>query len=385
LRNGRAAQMAAEARLKMAEIWELICHHTYTGIPGVVVDLSPADASNGTIRGLDGSDFLSDGAKPGSGAVMFYKEGSVFVPTDAAAWQLVNGVKCEVVLRYRGPSVGDDIADWQVLDSDSFKFHIRSGSPAAWFSTAPTQQTEVDALFDQVGPQPYNAPTGQWITLGFVHDGFATIELYADGQLIAQRSGTYTPVNPPGAAGLNIGNDRTLIRALDGEIDDVKIWRLNPHRFDQNFLARPLDNNTANCWKRFFQELEAALKQNPQCGAYLSSSLIGIIQNLYRQALAKGPETTAYLLNAANRYDQLWRKGDVGGADMAKLFTGLIAWLNLVGLSPESNSELAALVSSDCMKLLLAGINSPDCDPQAKSMLQSIVNSLSALGSGPAA
>jgi hypothetical protein len=42
-------------------------------------------------------------------------------------------------------------------------------------------------------------------------------------------------------------------------------------------------------------------------------------------------------------------------------------------------------MSSDCMKILLAGVNSPDCDPQAMSMLQSIVNSLSPSGSGPIA
>jgi hypothetical protein len=371
--------------MEMAETWELICHHPYTGIPGVVVDLSPVDASNGTTRGLDQSDFEADGAVPGSGAVIFYKEGSVFVPTDAAAWQSVVGIRVEVVLRYRGPSPGDDVADWQVIDSDSFKFHIRAGSPAAWFSISPTQHIEVDSLFDQVGPLSYSAPTGQWITLGFVHDGFATIEVYADGQVVARRSGSYTPVNPPGAAGINIGNDRTLFRALNGEIDDVKIWRLNPHRFDQNFLARPLDGDTADCWRRFFQELEAASRQNRQCAEYLSSSLLEIIQSLYRQAIAKGRAATARLRNAAHRYDQLWRQGDIGGAKMAKVFADIIAWLKLEGLSPETNSELAALMSSDCMKLLLAGINPPDCDPQAMKMLQSIVNSLSASGSGPAA
>jgi hypothetical protein len=31
----------------MSSSWELICDHTYTGIPGVVVDRSPSGASYG--------------------------------------------------------------------------------------------------------------------------------------------------------------------------------------------------------------------------------------------------------------------------------------------------------------------------------------------------
>jgi hypothetical protein len=94
-------------------------------------------------------------------------------------------------------------------------------------------------------------PIGQWITLGFMHDGFGAIELYADGQVVARRSGTYLPIRPPGSAGLNIGNARSLDIILNGEIDDVKIWRLNPRRFGENYFARPMDAKTAECWKRF--------------------------------------------------------------------------------------------------------------------------------------
>ena len=115
----------------------------------------------------------------------------------------------------------------------------------------------------------------------------------------------------------------------------------------------------------------------------MASSLLDIIRNLLRQALAKGPETTAHLLKSAQQYDRLWRKNDIGGLDMAKVFANLISWLTLVDILP--NSELAALANSECMKLLVAGIRPPDCDPQVVAMLQSIVNSLSASGSGPMA
>ena len=71
----------------MSDSWELICDHTYTGIPGVVVDSSPSAASYGQSLGLDDTDFLKDGASAGSGAVRFYKPGSVYVPVDKAPWR----------------------------------------------------------------------------------------------------------------------------------------------------------------------------------------------------------------------------------------------------------------------------------------------------------
>ena len=158
----------------MAELWELICHHTYRGIPGVVVDLSPCAASHGQAFGLDDSDFLADGSATGSGSVRFYKQGGrIRVLAEAIPLALDLGVKAEVTLR-RQPSMGF------IIDSDAFQFHIRGNtfdSPVAWFSSYPTQYSEISSAFDPVGPQPYRVPNGQWVTLGFMHDGFGTMEL----------------------------------------------------------------------------------------------------------------------------------------------------------------------------------------------------------------
>ena len=232
----------------MADLWELICHHTYGGLPGVVVDLSPRAASHGQAFGLDDGDFLTDGLGTGSGAVRFYKpDGRVRVPTEAIPWQSIVGVKAEVILR-RQPSLGF------IIDSDAFQFHIRGNTldtPVAWFSSYPQQYSEISPAFDPVGPTPYRIPAGQWVTLGFMHDGFGTMELYADGQVVAQRSGVYGPVTAPGGAGLSIGNARTGGLFFNGEIDEVKIWRLNPRRIEDEFYSRPMDRETIECWKRF--------------------------------------------------------------------------------------------------------------------------------------
>ena len=173
----------------MAELWELICHHTYGGIPGVVVDLITASgASHGQVFGLDDGDFLADGVAPGSGSVRFYKQdGRIRVPTEAIPWQSIVGIKGEVTLR-RQPSIGF------IIDSDAFQLHVRGNTldmPVAWFSSYPNQYSEISTVFDPIGPQPYRIPAGPWITLGFMHDGFGTMELYADGQVVARRDGVY--------------------------------------------------------------------------------------------------------------------------------------------------------------------------------------------------
>jgi hypothetical protein len=158
-------QPRREGRCVWAELWELICHHTYGGIPGVVVDLSPRAASHGQVFGLDDGDFLADGVATGSGAVRFYKpRGRIRVPTEAPPWQSIVAIKGEVTLR-RKPSLGF------IIDSDAFQFHIRGNTlnkPVAWFSSYPNQYAEISSDFDSVGPKPYRVPAAQWVTLGFM-------------------------------------------------------------------------------------------------------------------------------------------------------------------------------------------------------------------------
>jgi hypothetical protein len=47
----------------------------------------------------------------------------------------------------------------------------------------------------------------------------------------------------------------------------------NPQRFDNNYFGRPLDPKTAECWKRFWRDVDAASKQNAQCAGALVADL----------------------------------------------------------------------------------------------------------------
>jgi Concanavalin A-like lectin/glucanases superfamily len=358
----------------MADLWELICHHTYGGIPGIVVDLSPRAASHGQAVGLDDGDFLADGAAPGSGAVRFYKpDGRIRVPTDAIPWQSIVGIRAEVTLR-RQPALGF------IIDSNAFQFHIRGNTldmPVAWFSSHPNQYAEISTAFDPVGPQPYRIPSGPWVTLGFMHDGFGTMELYADGQVIARRNGAYGPVKAPGNAGLSIGNAlRSGGLACNGEIDEVKIWRFNPRRVDDEFYARPMDPETAECWRRFRREIEDAFRRHPECARQLTALIAETVTSLRRQAMDQGPETQSRVLRAAKEYNRLWREGEIDSPEMADVFIDLIGWLRIAGASPEDNAALTALTNSPCWQLILSELRPFDCDRQLLSLLRTVTGNL---------
>src|SRR3954451_4398188 len=151
----------------MAELWELICHHTYRGFPGVIVDLSGTEASHGRAVGLAKGDFLADGATTSSGAVRCYNPtGYVHVSATARPWRTLGGIKGEITFR-REPAGPSGVSF--ILDGDTFQFYIRGERPVAWFSSYPAQFAEVAVAFDPVGPE-YLVPVGKWVTLGFMHD-----------------------------------------------------------------------------------------------------------------------------------------------------------------------------------------------------------------------
>lgn len=352
----------------MADPWELICHHTYTGIPGVVVDRSPSRRSNAAVVGLSDGDFLTDGAAPGSGAVRFFKPGARLRIPPSESWRPIGAVVGEVTMIREPQPPGGSQVDF-VIDSDSFQFYIRGRGLVAWFSAAPNQYAEVSTHTDAI--VQHRVPTGRWVKVGFLHDGFGTMELSIDGQVVARRTGPLWPVNPAGA--VTIGNSSDGQTVLYGRIDETKIWRRNPRKVAEDFLDRPMDDQTADCWARFGRELAEALRRHPQCSAQIRAALISTVNGLIRDATNKGPETRERLQRSAARYKDLWSAGQLDGAEMTTLLSELVTWLRLVGQPVEDNPGLQSLRESECLSLLLRELPSLDCDPQFNALLRSLV------------
>ena len=282
------------------------CHHTYRGIPGVVVDLSPCAASHGQAFGLDDSDFLADGSATGSGSVRFYKQGGRLRVLAEAALALDLRVKGKLHVR-RQPSIGF------IIDSDAFQFHIRGNtfdSPVAWFSSYPTQYSEISSAFDPVGRSLTGCRTGNGSHSASCIMGLGPWDYPPTGKSSRGATECMALVNAPGGAGpehrqsLHSGG-----LSFNGELDDVKIWRLNPRRFDDEFYSRPMDAETADCWMRFRREIEDAFRRHPDCARQIGSTIEKAVDGLIRQAAAKGPETQQRLLDGSASIQSLVASG----------------------------------------------------------------------------
>jgi hypothetical protein len=210
-----------------------------------------------------------------------------------------------------------------------------------------------------------------------MHDGFGTMELYADGQVVARRTGVYAPVNAPGGTGLSIGNAlHSGGLSCNGEIDEVKIWRLNPRRFDDEFYSRPMASETADCWKRLRREMDDAFRRHPDCAKQIGSAVKSTIEGLMRKAVAKGPGTQKRLEDFAQDYNRIWRTGAIDSPEMVTLFVDLIAWLRITGIEPDLSQAFGPLRDSECLKIILAELTPPDCDPQMAALLREVADNL---------
>ncbi len=335
----------------MADPWELILHHTYTGTPGVVCDQSPGRGSHGVAVNLADSDFLVNGISAGSGAVTFHPGSSVRV-SGSKSWHPVGGIRGEFVCNLDSP-VGQNT----LVDGDSFRVaQLSNGGFGAWFKSS----AEHYGIF---GSAPF-VPTGQWITLGFLCDGASTMELHINGAKVNQVTMPMRPIDAP--ASVSIGSNAAGQLSVAGRIDDVKIWRINPYRVGEEFAGRPVDENVKDCWARWSRELGSALRENRDCAKHLRDLLIRAVQSIVRDGLNAGDQTRARWQDASDTYRKLWADGNL--ADIAPLMADLMSYLQLVGLDPRQNPDVATLLNDSCLETILGRVPKMDCDPEFTHM-----------------
>jgi concanavalin A-like lectin/glucanase superfamily protein len=353
----------------MADPWELILYHTYTGTPGVVFDQSPGRGSHGVAVNIADGDFLSDGASPGSGAVNFQPDSMIRVPA-TMNWHPLGGLRAEVVCIRDGASPVD-----VMIDGGSFRFYLRGNGFGAWFSSSPYQYAEIRSQFDGFDPT-FNVPAGQWMTLGFMHDGASTMELSFNGSTVARVNNPLWPINP--ATSVTIGNHNTGGAAgtsgMSGRIDDVKIWRINPHRVDEEFTGRPVDESVKECWAEWTRALGVVLKENRDCAIRLRALLVRAVDSLIRDGLNHGDQTRGRWQAASDTYRQLWSEGNL--ADIVPMMADLVSYLQLTGLDPTQNPDVVALFNDNCLQTILGQAPQMDCDSQFSYMIGDLANTI---------
>jgi hypothetical protein len=357
----------------MSGLWELVCHHTYSGTPGVVYDLSEGRGSDGQALGLGPSAFVADGASAGSGAVGTREDGQrIYIPP-SPSWSPLGGLRVEVTVRLDTQTAGLALhhgGNWRWLMSGSnFQFAVIHSGMVASFSgpapTGPVMPVPVSGDYDRVDTG--GVPFDRWVTLGVVHDGQSGIELSIDGTPVARTTPRWG-VQPE--FGVVIGNTMGGPEyPMVGQVDTVKVWRLVPDWVSKQFFGRPMDDATRQCWEEFFAWLQRWRHDNPRCATQLES-LIDVLVREIAVRIAGSPAAVERFAQARRRYRQLWVGSQMGGPEMAALLDELAAELNDDGIGTDRIERLHRLVvDSECYRRFRSEMPSLDCDPAVAAYL----------------
>src|SRR5262249_25068430 len=120
----------------------------------------------------------------------------------------------------------------------------------------------------------YRLPLNNWVRLVFEHDGLTQMRLSVDGEAVTSPHGVLSGIPGVGPKGICVGNSvDDGDQPFAGAIDEIKVWRLDPHRMRRQFLDRPFDRATADCWARYVRSLRAAFAKYPDCKKKLIAAI----------------------------------------------------------------------------------------------------------------
>jgi len=339
----------------MAELWELILHHSYTGTPGVVFDRSPRRGSHGVAVDIPDGDFLRDGASDGSGAVVMNRNPSSHIDVPVTnMWRPMSGVRVEVVC------ICDESSGGPLIGGGGFGLGVYDGDITAGYSIASTG----GALVVKTGETGTVVPTGEWVTIGCMYDGVFRTELTLNGATVEEtRSRGYLG---PATQNVTIGNRRApgdvFSESFAGRIDDVKVWRVNPHHINDDFTRRPVDDSVARCWADWFRKFQEVMRSEPKCAPVFNSLLNAALVAGKDALVDSGAFAAPEMVEAGRRYQELWSAGRV--REIPAVLADLLAFLRQLGVDPTDNDEVRALLADPCVQRILDKLPPIDCDSE---------------------
>lgn len=339
---------------------ELICQQRYR-VAGVPTDLTPYRNHGISIDaprapGPHGGDVIQFPNPDSRVAIGLGKLG---------AWAPLQALKIEVVARL-DPSASRVLG---LVEGDgSFFFHVgETALEARVVGPSGSAMHVRSADADAPGGRLHAVPTNRWTTLGFYHDGFARMQLSIDGRIVGEKivSGGVPPVQ---AAGVAIGNSLGDGNALRGEIDEVRIWRLDPNEMRREFLCRPYDAATARCWEAIFRAVRAWIAGHPTQAKTLLDLLDARMNNFIRGLFLLPKAEQETLRAILQDFAKHWCEGPIDGAQMGKVLHRWLAELRRLGLDPAGGldtGDIQAQLSGIDLKSLTL-----DCDPAAIAFMQ---------------
>lgn len=309
----------------------------------------------------------ADGVEPGSGFITFPTPSSRIRVPIGKAWMPLTALKIELVARIDPQAkMMSSIVDGH----NSFSFGILEGALEARFKNGSGTNNYIRSDTSFAPDRQYHPViAGRWMRLGFYHDGISRMQLFLDGELVgdAKVDGAIRPVM---SGGIAIGNDWSNDdKAFPGEIDEIKIWRLDPSTMRREFLGRPYTRKTARCWERLARRIRDWTAQYPEQARALSLQS-GEIRRRKLQAFVDLPRDLQAKLRAINDdIIRLWVAGDLGTPDMAAALCAWVALLRDAGIDPENDPDMAALVSTVQSLNLADPQDILKCDEQWRAFL----------------
>jgi hypothetical protein len=326
-------------------VWELICHHFYCW-GTIAADRSPW-----------GSHGQSHSVQPLADHIglHFPEPQSRIVIPPTQPWQVLTGIRVEIVARLA------DTEGWLIDGGESFGMYLNRG-----LLIAHGFQRDVINSFDS----PLSLPIDRWVRLTFEHNGFNLMALFIDDTTAAMRPILHA-IPGVGPQGVTIGNDSaTFGGQLRGDIESVKVWRIDPRAEDREFRARPLDPAVAKCWDDFVRALREALRAHPECARWLFD-LVKDWQGEVLQALAQKDQSEIdEFIKMTEQYRVLWRAGLLDTPQMLELAARFRSWLIAKGLVDRSDPRLEKLAYDRCIELLIKLLPSLECDPQVVALFK---------------
>ncbi len=343
------------------EPWELILHHTYSGTPGVIFDHSPGRGAPGVAVGLDATDFLLDGATVGSGAVRFFRQKAIRV-TPTRGWDHLGAFRAEVTFRAEKDGAGGRL----FTGEHAFFGALFNGDTIDFGFRAPSGFQRFHVRFAEADIDPR-----EWTTASVAHDGISRVQLNLNGSVAGVwEDRALHPV--PTVPAMTIGNERNSSLGFEGLIDDVKIWRPNPHRINGEFTDRIVKAGVTDCWvqwgRDFRKVLDDLAARDPECSGRITRLLEDIPTTVLAPGLAANAGARQALAQALADYSRLWSQGRI--AEIRPVLIGLLDTLRNNGIDLQGSAPFQALANDRCFQDLLNHSPPLDCDPAFVQMLR---------------
>jgi hypothetical protein len=226
-------------------------------------------------------------------------------------------------------------------------------------------------------------PLNQYVTIRALHDGFATMRIYIDGELAGVRTDIVhgvPPLVPPGIVAIGAWpHDERY--TLKGNIDYLQVWREDPEFPYREFFCRDMSAEAEACWHKLFGRLGGAF-DNPETKPAVHALLkcVSDMQIAMARGIAKSGEQERQELRAlSDAYLKQWCGGAIEGPALAmhlKRFISFLERINPDGFRRILPNLLDCFADAKTRELCRLADGLGECDPGWGIFIKAIGNAL---------